>query len=61
MHHQVSALKNSLLRTAVLVALFAAVAFALALGSAGHSHSADRAAGSSEAVVYTPDWNSTGS
>jgi len=61
MHSQASALKNALLRTAVLVALFAAAAFALALGSTGHSHSAVRAGDSSEAVVYTPNWNSTGS
>ncbi|MHC5906818.1 hypothetical protein ACVNF4_23380 [Streptomyces sp. S6] len=61
MLHQISALKNTLLRTAVLVALFAAAAFTLALGSTGHSHSAVRAGDSSGVVVYTPDWNSTGS
>ncbi|MET8975871.1 hypothetical protein ABZX85_09640 [Streptomyces sp. NPDC004539] len=61
MHCQVSELKNSLLRTAALLALFAVAAFTFVLGSAGHSHSVSRAGDSSEAVVYTPDWNSTGS
>lgn len=52
--------KNMLLRAVVLAALFA-VALAVALGAAGTTHSAVRAGDVSEAVVYTPDWNSTGS
>ncbi|MDX3384403.1 hypothetical protein PV682_23475 [Streptomyces niveiscabiei] len=60
MHYQTIESKNILLRVAVLAALFAAV-LATALGGAGTPHAVVRAGDVSEAVVYAPDWNSTGS
>ena len=60
MRHQAIELKNISLRFAVLAAFFAVV-LAAALGAAGTHHSAVRAGDVPEAVVYTPDWNSTGS